>query len=72
MSAERECPVKGCSNTHNRSLLMCRDHWTSLPKPLRDELWAAYRRHGVLSDEYVAAREACIAFCEGRDPEPIS
>lgn len=64
----RECPVDGCDNRHARSLLMCRDHWFSLPKPLRDDLMRAYRRHGVLSEEYWAAREACIANAEGRDP----
>lgn len=64
----RECPVDGCEERHARSLLMCRGHWFSLPKPLRNDLMRAYRREGVLSEAYMAAREACIAFAEGRDP----
>lgn len=67
MSALRECPVDGCTNRHKRHLLMCSAHWHALPKPLRDELWAAYRHDGVLSERYQAAREACIAHAEGRD-----
>lgn len=59
--AERECRVDGCSSTHARGQLMCRRHWLGLPKPLRDELWAAYRNEGVLSERYAAAAEACFA-----------
>lgn len=54
------CPVPDCEVTHSRRLLMCRDHWFSVPKPLRDELMRAYRRDGVLSEEYLNARQACI------------
>lgn len=68
---KRECPVKGCSQKHDPSKLMCLSHWHSLPEPLRDELWASIRSHGVFSDEYLTAREACIAFCEHRDPEKV-
>lgn len=63
----RECPVAGCTNKHDRSMLMCRGHWFSVPKPLRDELWRAYRsEEGVFSEAYDEAREACIAAAEGR------
>ena len=61
----RECPIKGCSTEHPRSLLMCREHWRQVPKPLRDTLWRAYHDEGVGSEEYDAARSACIAAVEG-------
>jgi hypothetical protein len=68
MSAStRECPVEGCTNQHDRSLLMCRPHWFMVPKPLRDELWGAYRStEGILGERYSKARDACIAAAEGR------
>lgn len=44
------------------SQLACRDHWYTIPKPLRDELTAAYREHGALSDEHMAAMGACTDF----------
>lgn len=64
-----QCPVPRCQNRHDRSMLMCRGHWRSLPKPLRDELWRAYRHEGILSDAYQQAREACIAHASGDDLE---
>lgn len=71
MSSTRTCPVEGCSTTHDRSKLMCRAHWYSLPRPLRDEVSRAFRYDGIFSVEYQVAREAALAFCEGRDPEPV-
>lgn len=71
MVTNRTCPVKGCSETHERSKLMCLGHWWSIPKPMRGDLWDAYRNHGVFSDEYLAVREACVAFCENRAPRPV-
>lgn len=38
-----ECPGKGCTITVPTSQLACRNHWFSLPKPLRDRIWSAYR-----------------------------
>jgi hypothetical protein len=56
-----ECPVPGCTNRHARSLLMCPTHWRPLAKRLRDRLWKAYDRGaGVATEEYAAARQACI------------
>ena len=26
-------------------MLMCRDHWFALPKPLRDTIWESFRGH---------------------------
>lgn len=58
------CAAKGCSEEIPDHLLMCRSHWFSVPKPIRDEIWEAYRKEGVLSESYVnavtAAREALV------------
>lgn len=54
------CPVPGCEARHRRDMLMCRSHWFKIPKPLRDELWRAYRNEGVMSAAYQSAREECI------------
>jgi hypothetical protein len=40
----------------------CPRHWFSLPRPLRQALWDAYRRHGPLSPPHLAAMAACDAF----------
>lgn len=56
------CPVPGCNQRHRRDMLMCRTHWYMVPKPLREELWRAYRGEGVLSDAYQSARDRCIAM----------
>lgn len=56
------CPSPGCPVRVPSSRFACLDHWRSIPKPLRDELWAAYKNHGVLSDQHVAAMGACSDF----------
>lgn len=37
------CHAKGCTTPVPPKLLMCRSHWYSVPKPLRDAVWATYR-----------------------------
>lgn len=36
------CPKDGCGEKVPRSQYACRVHWYSLPRPLRDEIWATY------------------------------
>ena len=66
------CPSPGCTARVPSGRFACRSHWFTIPKPLRDELWQAYRNHGVMSDEYAAAAEACEEFLEAdrADPDP--
>jgi len=57
-------------------MFMCRRHWFSLPKRLRDRIWAAYR-HGQCDDweishAYAEAARECVRFIaakEGREPD---
>lgn len=37
------CPVPRCPTTIGRGKAFCKPHWFALPKPLRDQIWAAYR-----------------------------
>lgn len=69
MADLRTCPIDGCEKQHKRNMLMCRDHWYMVPKPLRDALWSAYRTEGVFSDEYMEARQACIGAVEQKEAE---
>jgi hypothetical protein len=57
----RECPVPGCTTMHARSLLMCRSHWSKVPKALQTKLYAAYDHgKGIATEEYDVARTLCI------------
>ena len=57
-----ECHWPGCVNQVPPAMFMCRSHWFSLPKPLRQRIWAAYRRGQEEtmdpSAEYIAAAHA--------------
>jgi hypothetical protein len=55
------CPVGDCDARRGREHLMCRSCWRLVPRVLRDEVWAAYREEGVLSERYLQARETAIA-----------
>lgn len=38
-----KCLVTECKGRRGQGEIFCRRHWFSLPGPLRDEIWAAYR-----------------------------
>lgn len=38
------CHWPGCQRPVPPAMWGCRDHWFSLPKYLRDEIWRTYRR----------------------------
>lgn len=59
--SEHECPRNGCSRQVPAHMLMCRADWYSVPKPLRDAVWAAWRNGaGAGSPEHAAAIDAAI------------
>lgn len=41
--ATHTCYAPGCERPVPARMLMCREHWFALPKPLRDAIWAEYR-----------------------------
>ena len=57
----RRCPIRGCGSSVQSGQLMCRRHWHTVPRPLRDAVWSAYRS-GVGSPEHIrAVRNALTA-----------
>lgn len=44
------CAVDRCDIPVQRGMLMCKGHWLSLPKPLRDAVWRTWRK--VFNAEY--------------------
>jgi len=64
MTYTHECPADGCEIQVEREHLMCREHWFLVPKPLRDQIWRAWREweNGRGSSaEYIEARDEAIA-----------
>lgn len=50
-----ECFAEGCTASIPSSMLMCRPHWYSVPGPVRNEVWAALREAGPLSERWWTA-----------------
>jgi hypothetical protein len=42
-SGARSCPIAGCARQIDPSRLMCRCHWYTVPKELRDRVWSTWR-----------------------------
>jgi hypothetical protein len=65
------CHHPRCDVAVSPKMLACRPHWFSLPKPLRDEIWATYRpgqeATKTPSGEYIAAFMACQEFWLAQD-----
>lgn len=60
MSAMRGCPAPGCHRSIGLEMFACREHWFSLPKEIRDEVWSSYRHRlrVAKSDDLDARRSA--------------
>jgi hypothetical protein len=55
------CPVPGCPETVHR--LLCRRHWASLPKTVRDEVWRAWQSgSGSDSPQFAAAARSALVL----------
>jgi hypothetical protein len=64
-----ECHWPGCRMQVPRAMHMCREHWLTLPKMLRDRIWAAYEvgqeaDQRLVSAEYVDAASAARRWAE--------
>ena len=53
----RTCTAPGCISKLRAGQFLCRPHWFSLPKPLRDEVWRTWKLI------------APGANCDGKSPE---
>jgi predicted amidophosphoribosyltransferase len=58
--ATSHCPR--CGRPKSSEHFACRPCWFSLPRKIRDRIWRAFRRHGVLSDEWLDARDAAYEW----------
>lgn len=56
-----QCPSPVCEHDVPSHKFACHTHWFSLPKEMRDEIWAAYREE-PLSDRHHAAMEVAESF----------
>ena len=70
------CHATACRVAVQPEMLMCRRHWFTVPKAIRDRVWATYRS-GQCDDmnpsaEYCEAAKAAVvavAIREGRVPD---
>jgi hypothetical protein len=57
----RHCPIQGCGDQIDPSRLMCRRHWYTVPKELRDRVWASWRSgQGAYSREHREAVSTAV------------
>jgi hypothetical protein len=55
------CPIPGCRQQIDPSRLMCRSHWYTVPKELRDQVWATWRSgQGARSADHMGAVHRAI------------
>lgn len=55
MTTTHTCPRPGCTKSVPSEMFACGQHWYTLPDSIRIEIWRAYRRNGVGSEELAAA-----------------
>jgi len=76
-SGVRSCPIPGCGRQIDPSRLMCRRHWYTVPKELRDQVWATWRSgQAAFSREHRDAVSRAIAVVraaagQARDPTEV-
>jgi hypothetical protein len=51
----RPCPIKGCEKRISHDYLVCPEHWRLVPRPLQNEVYAAYDRYLESDRSHVAA-----------------
>lgn len=60
-----DCPIDGCDKSVPSHILMCKKHWSQVPRDLQREVYRTYARGmGVASEEYAEARSAAVAEVE--------
>lgn len=57
-----ECPAPDCTQRVPFDRFACRAHWYSIPKPLRDALWRAWRDDDFA--EHARVRAECVRVLE--------
>lgn len=65
------CHMTNCTVNVPPEMFSCRKHWFSLPKGMRDKIWATYRA-GQCDDmspsaDYCLAARAAVTYVAGRE-----
>ena len=65
------CHATGCKVVTKPEMFMCRKHWFSLPKRMRDAIWATYRAgqcdDWAISHEYAEAAREAVSFIAAKE-----
>jgi hypothetical protein len=54
-SGTHKCGIHGCDINVPDNQLLCRPHWFSIPKQLRDQVWYTSKTFGAATPEHRAA-----------------
>lgn len=46
-----QCPVPECPRRKHKRFLMCRAHWTQVPKPVRDKIYRVVEEYRAEPDQ---------------------
>jgi hypothetical protein len=61
-----KCHARGCNVVVPPAMFMCRSHWYSLPKPMRDAVWREYQKGQEItktpSEAYLRVTAAAIRW----------
>jgi hypothetical protein len=57
------CGALRCGNRIKPDFLMCGEHWALVPQPIKDEVWAAFRK-GDRDGSLEACMKATMAVAE--------
>lgn len=70
------CHATGCNKPVPPEMFMCKKHWFTLPKHLRNRIWKTYRVGQCddwnISKEYSEAAKECVRYIaqlEGIEPD---
>lgn len=65
------CHALGCTKAVPPKMFMCRSHWFSLPKPMREAVWAVYVNGQEIrkdpTPEYLAVTREAIDYVAKRE-----
>jgi len=65
------CHATNCKINDPPEMFMCRRHWFSLPKQLRDKIWKTYRKGQCddmnPSNAYCLAAKECLKFIADKE-----
>lgn len=67
-----KCPAPSCGKEIAYDQFACKPHWLSLPQPIRDRIWSAWRArlrdpgNPSVVTEHMAAKRAAMKYLRPR------